>query len=95
MQAVKYLILNKRRVGGVTVGGVTLWWLPNRTGYTTDIDKAGRYKKEEAEAIASLRGDDFPVPENELGRGLTIRRTVCAEDGFNFSALEDLERRWQ
>jgi hypothetical protein len=79
----RYLILHKDLVQGVAV-----WWRPNRAGYTTDIGAAGRYSKEEADSIAQIRGDDFPVNECEIGKSLTPRLTVNVEDGNNFDVLK-------
>lgn len=41
---------------------MALWWRPERRGYTTSIDEAGRYTREEAEAQARARDIDFAVP---------------------------------
>lgn len=41
---------------------LVLWWRPNRIGYTTSLDEAGRYTREEAEAQARARNCDFAVP---------------------------------
>jgi hypothetical protein len=47
----QYLILHTFTVNG----DCAVWWGPDHRGYTTDIDKAGRYTKEEADAIYSNR----------------------------------------
>lgn len=39
---------------------VMLFWAPNRCGYTTDLDRAGRYTKEQAESQHRLRETDIP-----------------------------------
>jgi hypothetical protein len=46
-----YLILHV----GTVVGDCAVWCGPDHRGYTTDIDKAGHYTKEEADAIYSNR----------------------------------------
>ena len=39
-----------------------LFWRPNRSGYTFQLDEAGRYSREEAMAIHANRATDIPVP---------------------------------
>jgi hypothetical protein len=39
-----------------------LFWRPNRSGYTFQLDEAGRYSRDEAEAIHANRETDVPVP---------------------------------
>lgn len=79
----QFLILHKQ-----LVDGRAMWWRPNRAGYTTDLNAAGRYTKAEAESIARIRGDDFPVPESAFGTCLTVRRVVSVEDGLNFDEIK-------
>lgn len=67
--------------------GRALWWRPNRAGYTIDVAAAGRYSKEEADSIARIRGQDFPVDENEIGARLKPRSIVDVEDGDNYAEL--------
>lgn len=83
-----YLILHRDLVQGVAV-----WWRPGRAGYTNDVVAAGRYTKEEAESLARIRGDDFPVDEREIGRSLQPRMTINVEDGNNFEALKAFTNR--
>lgn len=83
-----YLILHKDLVQGMAI-----WWRPNRADYTNDIAAAGRYSQEEAESIARIRGDDFPVEESEIGKSLAPRTVVCVEDGDNFHELKRLTGR--
>lgn len=87
-RAPRYLILHKDLVQGMAV-----WWRPDRAGYTTDIGAAGRYSKEEADSIARIRGDDFPVDESEIGKRLQPRMTVNVEDGNNCDALKAFTHR--
>lgn len=47
--------------------GVILFWGPNRSGYSTTLELAGRYSKDEAESICKVRPQgseqiDFMVP---------------------------------
>jgi hypothetical protein len=39
-----------------------LFWRPNRSGYTQQLEEAGRYSKKEADEICSMRGEEFAVP---------------------------------
>jgi len=42
--------------------GLLLWWGPNRAGYTTRLDEAGRYSEQEAKQQAARRDTDEAVP---------------------------------
>lgn len=84
----RYLILCKERANGIAV-----WWRPDRRGYTNNVDAAGRYSKEEADSIAGIRGEDFPVPEKDIGETLFARRIVDVSDGDNFEQLKHFEAR--
>lgn len=42
------------------VGNCMLFWRPNRSGYTTDIDEAGVYTREEAYSQHKSRDTDVP-----------------------------------
>lgn len=44
------------------VGNSIIWWGENSGGYTTNLKKAGRYTKEEAQAICRSRGADTAWP---------------------------------
>lgn len=73
-----------------------VWWGPNRTGYTVNPDKAGRYSKEEAELLCSdLHGKDYPVKEASMSRhrknfmDILKRRMSVAFDG---ATVEQVER---
>ena len=48
------------------------WWNPNRSGYTREVDRAGRYDRTEAIAISRGRGwpsvgvpDEVPILERD------------------------------
>jgi hypothetical protein len=57
-----------------------LWWKPNRRGYTTDVDAAGRYTREEAQRIvAGNDREDLAIPEEEALR--STKRIVVHELG--------------
>lgn len=43
-------------------GDCVIWWGPDHHGYTTEIDKAGRYTKTEAFRLENLRGQEKAVP---------------------------------
>jgi hypothetical protein len=59
----QYLILHTFTVNG----DCAVWWGPNHNGYTTDIDKAGRYTKDEADKIYRNRPKlDKPIPWSKV-----------------------------
>jgi hypothetical protein len=80
-----YLILCKK-----TVNGMALWWACGRAGYTTNVATAGRYDHDEAMQIQGMRGEDFAVPEEEIGRSLMPRTIVDVSDGNNYRVLEQI-----
>lgn len=43
-------------------GDCVIWWGPDRSGYVTDLDKAGRYTEEEAKSIEAMRGKERAIP---------------------------------
>ena len=62
----KYFILTKAHEA-IWPRGVILFWGPNSNGYSTTLELAGRYTKDEAESICKLRPQsgnplDFMVP---------------------------------
>lgn len=59
-----YYIQDTRSYGGDDV----LWWGPDRSGYTYDLDKAGVYTEEEAQKICRLRGTEKMWPKNLVDR---------------------------
>jgi hypothetical protein len=79
----RFLILQRERVGDLA-----LWWRPDRRGYTTNVDEAGRYTEEEALSIQAIRGGDIPVPESFLRKCVKRRTVVSSEDGDNFTLLK-------
>lgn len=83
----RYLILIKQR----SAEGCALWWRENRSGYTTDTAIAGRYSKEEADSITAIRGEDYPVPEDEIGGMLHTRMVVKVDDADNYAVLKGFE----
>lgn len=59
----QYLIL----YAGSVNGDCAIWWGPDHSGYTTDIDKAGRYTKAEADKIYRNRTHlDKPIPWSKV-----------------------------
>lgn len=81
-----FLILCKKRVDGMA-----LWWRCDRAGYTTDVATAGRYSKEEALRIQGIRGEDFAVDEDEIGKSLRPRTIIDVNDFKNWEALDAIE----
>ena len=44
------------------VGNEALWWKTDGHGYTTHLSKAGKFTKEDADAIHNNRAEDVPWP---------------------------------
>lgn len=54
-----WLIQDTRQI----VGNCILWWGHNGGGYTTELEKAGRYTEDEAKAQEKMRdGQDRAIP---------------------------------
>ena len=71
----EFLILSKSRSRTLVT-----WWLPGGHGYTTDVDRAGRFSAQESARI--VRGSpekDARVPVALLPR-LTTRRVVYLDE---------------
>ena len=80
---VEFLILSKNRSQQFAS-----WWLPGKCGYTTDIDKAGRFSAQESASI--VRGSpekDMRVPVSAIGRTLVPARVIVMEHGDNRDEL--------
>lgn len=68
------------RCAGGESGDLVLWWGPDRNGYTTNIDDAGRYTREEAERIeASRPTTDVAVP---AAAAADVARSVAYRESF-------------
>lgn len=61
-----FYIRNLEREGR---GNLVWWWKANSQGYTTDLEQAGYYTKEQAEAITKaaniVKTEDVMVPVEE------------------------------
>lgn len=57
-----------------------MWWGENHSGYTGDINRAGRYGVDEAKAIADACGGDVRVFTEDEVRGLPSKTTVDVGD---------------
>lgn len=78
----RFLILSKSRSQGIAV-----WWRPGQSGYTNDVDTAGRYSAEESERIVSGAPEkDMRVPEYVIDR-LATRCIVDIGDANNYADL--------
>jgi hypothetical protein len=44
------------------VGNCILWWRHDRNGYTTSLDEAGQFSKDEADLICQARDTDMAYP---------------------------------
>lgn len=68
----EYLIQDSRGL----VGNCVLWWGPNRCGYTSRVEEAGIYSREEAYAQRKSRKTDIPWPRDVVMKAakLTVDR---------------------
>jgi len=57
------------------VGNAILWWGQNHSGYTTDINLAGRYTKEEAEGIIK-RPEDRAWPCSYIDENTECKKLI-------------------
>ena len=81
----KYLILSMKHTPS---DGTAQWENPGRWGYTTDVNKAGRFEEKEAKEIVNdSHGGSIAVPEFALSR-FTTRATIELMDGDNQIVLE-------
>lgn len=93
-----YYIQDSRSI----VGNSMLWWGPDSSGYTTDIDKAGLYEKEWVEKHITRRSD-VPWPEilvkqyvvkhvraDTLSRFENLRRIVDPRVEFKDDRIDNL-----
>ena len=75
-------------------GDCVIFWGPNRSGYVTNLDEAGRYTKEEAESIQALRGLEQAVPlkvaEAAVSRHITAGKLRQAMVAANLISTTDL-----
>lgn len=58
-----YLILSRKWTASESnhSAGHAIWWGKNQSGYTADINSAGRYTHDDAKAIADGCGDDVAI----------------------------------
>ena len=83
----KYLIYSEEHTPGTTL----VWLGPNRRGYTTDVESAGRYSKVEADAIvADSRGQEIAISEMDVAGSFKWRRVVDTTDADNLAKLHEL-----
>jgi hypothetical protein len=81
----KYLILSMKHTPS---DGTAQWENSGRWGYTTDVNRAGRFDKVEAqEIVAGSRGGSIAVPEDAIQRFVT-RTTIELTDGDNETVIE-------
>lgn len=72
-----FYILDTRQI----IGNEALWWGPNRSGYTTNLDAAGQYDENQTKG---LRSTDIPVPV-EVAKRLahaSVFSDLLASEGF-------------
>ncbi|MCP4899714.1 MAG: hypothetical protein GY906_22340 [bacterium] len=74
------------------VGNCVLWWGPDKGGYVCDLDKAGKYPKEEADEISrSTHGQDVPRAVADMD-AISIRHVHANTLSWPLATPEQLER---
>ena len=79
----EYYIITTRHKA-IWPSGVLLFWGPDRSGYATTLDLAGRYPKEEAEKIcgSGKHQSEFMVPCERVESD--ARRVVDTDKLFSY-----------
>lgn len=65
------------------VGNAMCWWAENSRGYTTDINKAGRYTAEQAKNIIT-RPQDIAWECDHIDNNLDARKTIIDSQYLNY-----------
>lgn len=70
--------------------GIVMWWRPNASGYTSNINDAGRYSLDSAKSYyVGTHGDAVPVAMSFVMQ-LAKRVTVDISDGHNLLVMESI-----
>ena len=72
------------------VGNCMLFWRKDRKGYTTNLDEAHIFTREEAQAQQRCRETDIPWPKKMLDK--VAQRTVTQEDNPFPPGTRDYDR---
>jgi len=64
--------------------GMCVWWAPDRKGYVTDLNRAGRYSEDEARSQERDRPTDRAVPEHAA----VALAVSCVDSGQLRSVLD-------
>jgi len=77
---------------GSYIGDAMLWWGKNRCGYTADLDKAGKYTKEEAEEITNCRDSDSAFLCSRIDKSVAVIKIVDAQ--YINKSKPDIKTKW-
>lgn len=80
-----YYLQDSRQI----VGNCFLWWAKGGNGYTSDIDHAATFSKEEALRQNALRETDIPWPQSYVEK--TASRTVDSQRVDHQRAVSGLD----
>lgn len=58
------------------LGNAVMWWKADRNGYTEDINKAGKFSKEEALEICRNRKSDVAYNVDYIEKNTRARKTI-------------------